>query len=178
MASSQSKHPSKEELEECFYLDGEDLYRIVHPMMWKRNGVTKKVENKVNCPQGYCNVGFKGRTIKYHNIKWILMFGTIPKGHTIDHIDRNKINNKFENLRLATDTQQAINRECQENKKGYYFNKARNKWMTQISINSKRIYLGLFTTELEARQAFLKARELAHLYNNDDKAFKKLIKTN
>jgi len=176
MVSSQSKHPSKEELEECFYLDEEEIYRIVHPKMWKRDGVTKRVENKANC-NGYCVVRFKGRNVRYHNIKWILKFGSIPKDKTIDHIDRNPINNKFENLRLATDTQQNMNRESYENQKGCCFDKARNKWRAQISINSKNIHLGYYLSELEARQIYLKAQKLAHLYNNDNEAFRRIIKT-
>src|SRR6056297_2566690 len=119
MVSTQSKHPSKKELEEHFYLEGEEIWRkaFVDAAGMKRK--CKKVKNKANPSHGYSQVQFKGRTIKYHNIKWILKFGSIPAGKTIDHIDRDKINNKFENLRLATDLEQTMNRDYQENQKGY-----------------------------------------------------------
>jgi len=177
MGSKQSKHPSKGELEEVFYLEGEEIYRKAFVSAAGRKYSCKKVENKANHPQGYCQVSFKGRGVMYHNIKWLLKYGTIPKGHTIDHIDRNKINNSFENLRLATDSEQQINREY-KTQKGYSFDKRKNKWAARIRINSKSIYLGYYLSESEARKAFLRAQELAHLYTGDNKAFRKLIKTN
>lgn len=43
--------------------------------------------------------------------------------------------------------------------KGVYFNKRDNKWMARIRINGKLKYIGLFKTELEAHQAYLKAKK-------------------
>jgi len=74
----------------------------------------------------------------------------------VDHIDRNKSNNKLENLRIVNNSQNMCNREC----KGY--SKCNNKFQSEIQINKKKIYLGKFDTEDEARQAYLEAKEIYH----------------
>ena len=75
---------------------------------------------------------------------------------TIDHINRNSLDNRISNLRVATRTEQNLNREF-KNAKGYYWNKG--KWHAQIQINGKQIHLGYFNTEQDARQAYLNAKE-------------------
>ena len=73
------------------------------------------------------------------------------QNNSIDHIDRNSLNNNLSNLRVATALEQVLNREF-KNAKGYYFNKG--KWKAQIKINGKQIYLGYFKTEQEASLAY------------------------
>lgn len=77
--------------------------------------------------------------------------------NTIDHIDRNSLNNHINNLRVATMAEQTLNREY-KNQKGYSFIKSRNKWQARIRINRKRIHLGLFDTEEEASIAYQTAK--------------------
>ena len=47
--------------------------------------------------------------------------------------------------------------------KGYYWDKATNKWLAQIAFNKKDMNLGRYTTEQEARQAYLNAKEKYHI---------------
>lgn len=77
----------------------------------------------------------------------------------IDHIDGNKSNNKINNLRNITQQENCFNTIS----KGYCFNKNANKYQSAISLNSKSIYLGLFNTEQEARQAYLDAKKKYHM---------------
>ena len=53
----------------------------------------------------------KGRlfTVFYHQAVWIVCHGDFPKGE-IDHIDRNRMNNKIENLRDVTSSQNEWNK--------------------------------------------------------------------
>ena len=76
---------------------------------------------------------------------------------TIDHIDRNSLNNHISNLRTATLIKQSQNRDYVMNAKGYFFRKRDNKWNAQISINGKKTFLGSFNTEEEASIAYQNA---------------------
>ena len=78
----------------------------------------------------------------------------IPTGYDIDHINRNRLDNRRENLRVVT---RAINLRNNE-AKGITYDKSRNKWSAKVSRNNRTINLGRFPTEelaIEARQRFL-----------------------
>lgn len=75
---------------------------------------------------------------------------------TIDHINRDSLDNRISNLRVATMAEQVLNRKCVINAKGYSLHKG--KWQATIRINGKQIYLGLFKTEEEASLAYLNAK--------------------
>ena len=80
----------------------------------------------------------------------------------IDHVDGDKSNNRIENLRIVTNQQNQFNRK---QAKGYSWHKKAKKWRAQIRINGKNNkYLGFFETEEEAREAYLKAKEMYHLF--------------
>lgn len=74
----------------------------------------------------------------------------------IDHIDRNGLNNKRENLRLATRSENRSNsKKFANNTSGYigvYFR--RNKWEVQITKNGKSHYIGVFNSIIEAAKAY------------------------
>lgn len=61
----------------------------------------------------YCQIvlKIKGRQhcLFYHQVVWIVCHGEYPKGE-IDHIDRNRMNNKIENLRDVTSSQNEWNK--------------------------------------------------------------------
>ncbi len=76
-----------------------------------------------------------------------------------DHINYVTLNNRRSNLRIVTHQQNQWNHKSP---KGYYWNKAARKYMAQIKLNGKVIYLGLFKTAEEARGAYLEAKKSYH----------------
>tara|TARA_R110000822_G_C14890809_1_gene447708 strand:+ start:28 stop:495 length:468 start_codon:yes stop_codon:yes gene_type:complete len=74
----------------------------------------------------------------------------------IDHINRDKLDNKVSNLRIVSHQQNQFNR----NAKGYY--KEGNKYRVKLMLNNKQIYLGRFDTEEEAHNAYLIGKEIHH----------------
>lgn len=103
----------------------------------------------------------KRHCIYAHRLAWLFHYGTLPI-NSIDHIDGNKSNNQIDNLRDVTHQQNHWNRTTA---KGYCWHKKANKFCAQIRINGKIKYLGLFHTEQEARNAYLKAKETYHVIN-------------
>jgi hypothetical protein len=103
------------------------------------------------------------RPYKAHRLIWKMMTGNDPPS-TIDHKDGNEINNRWDNLRLATQQQQLWNAACQKRsisgKRGVYPN--RGKWMVQIDVNGRRIFLGRFTVIEEAVAAYEAAARKLH----------------
>ena len=85
-----------------------------------------------------------------------------PCGHklVVDHIDNNPLNDRLYNLQLITHRQ-----NCSKDKKGtseytgVTWDKRINKWKAHIRINYKLKYLGYFTDELKAANAYKKALE-------------------
>ena len=85
------------------------------------------------------------------------MLNNIHSPSQIDHIDRNRTNNILSNLRAVTPSQNQFNR----NGKGYTFEEGR--WRVKIQSHKKRLDLGCFKTEDEARQAYLNAKAIYHV---------------
>ena len=79
----------------------------------------------------------------------------------VDHIDGDRTNNNYENLRFATDTENQQNKKKQTNTtsiyKGVYFKTARKKWDARIKINKKVKFLGNYESEEEAAKAYNEA---------------------
>lgn len=73
-----------------------------------------------------------------------------------DHIDRNKLNNRRENLRIVSVTENARNKDYSNCK--YCIKIPGGKYKAQYYNNGKTIYLGLFKTPEEARAATLAAK--------------------
>ena len=101
-----------------------------------------------------------------------------PDGKScVDHIDCDRANNNFENLRYATHSENSQNQKKQSNTssiyKGVYLHKPTQKWMAYIGLNRKLKNLGYYETEREAAEAYnvaatLHYKEFARLNEFDD----------
>lgn len=81
-----------------------------------------------------------------------------PPNKQVDHINHNTLDNRKQNLRICTRSQNQMNRTPSENTsskyKGVHWCKQGKKWRAQIQINGKRLSLGLYKTEIEASCAY------------------------
>jgi len=72
----------------------------------------------------------------------------------VDHINNNKADNRRDNLRIATSTQNTMNKTSAKNSSsqflGVALNKNMNKWKATIQVDGKPIHLGFFDDEIEA----------------------------
>lgn len=98
-----------------------------------------------------------------HRLAWLYMEGYFPKNIEIDHIDRIKNDNKWDNLRLAS-------RQCNlrntgnpatntSGVKGVGWHKHTMKWGAHIYINGKVKYLGIYKDFKSAVQARFEAEQ-------------------
>ena len=83
--------------------------------------------------------------------------GKIPVGMLVDHIDGNPDNNNVSNLRLANKSQNGANSKLRKNRKYKGVEKCGNGpncWHVRIIVNKQRLYIGSFSTEKEAAEAY------------------------
>ena len=105
-------------------------------------------------------VGKRGYPVAHIDNKMITMHVLLGyKGY--DHIDRNRLNNRKNNLRYATSVENARNRSKQSNNTsgviGVSWNKGRNKWESYIKTGTKQMHLGQFIDKNSAIRARLEA---------------------
>jgi hypothetical protein len=91
----------------------------------------------------------------------------IPEKMVCDHINRNGLDNRKANLRSATISQNLSNRPKRRTKtrskyKGLEWDKTQRKWKARIQHNHRKIYLGSFTSEINAARAYDQAAKLYH----------------
>ena len=89
-----------------------------------------------------------------------------PKGMETDHINGDKLDNRFKNLRVCTKSENMRNRGKQrDNKsgfKGVYFQKLKGKFASQIRLHGKVTCLGLYSTAADAHAAYCAASARIH----------------
>jgi len=84
------------------------------------------------------------------------------RGLVVDHINHNTLDNRRCNLRNATTRENGSNLKRKSELSSQYVGvswfKRDEKWEAKIQINGKSKHLGYFSTELEASQAYLQAK--------------------
>lgn len=121
----------------------------------------------------------KDRPYLLHRLAWLYMTGKWPDG-LIDHIDRDRTNNKWTNLRDVTSRKSMYNRDVNINNSsnitGVLFDKRRNRWRSRIGLKNLDKHIGYF----ENFDAAVIARRVAEIkygfskYNERSSSYKYL----
>lgn len=131
----------------------------------KRSGKIAGHEHYQGIRRHAVMVGHNKRRVYAHRIIWEMHFGSIAYHLEVDHIDLNPFNNRLDNLRLATHSENNRNKGIQCNNstgvKGVYLHKP-GIYRSEIKTNKKRVHLGLFASAEEAASAYAKASERYH----------------
>jgi hypothetical protein len=115
---------------------------------------------------------FYARTNRYENglettIRMHMMLMGFPDSR-IDHINGNGLDNRKQNLRLCTNSQNCLNKDKRKDNttgyKGVWFHKKNNKFICSTTINGKVFYGGSFQTVQEAAKRY---NELALIHHGE-----------
>ena len=120
--------------------------------------------------QGYRVLQDGDAEVYEHRVIWEQANGPIPAGMHIDHINGCRADNRLENLRLTTPSQNGQNkRKAQSNNHssgmlGAYLHKPSGRWYSRIHVEGKSRSLGYFATAIEAHSAYVNAKREFHPY--------------
>ena len=110
---------------------------------------------------GYCCRNFWNKKTKKYSIVYLHRFVmNAKKGEEIDHINRNKLDNRRCNLRFSNRYEQMRNAKYKVGMSGYTgvtWHNQNNYWTAKIRIRGKRVHLGCFNNPKEASDVYKKA---------------------
>lgn len=105
--------------------------------------------------QGYRCIQYLGVQSKLHRLAFLWMLGRMPK--VVDHVDLDRSNNKWDNLREVTQAQNCLNRpahkDCKSGVKGLIWSKYHLKWEVRVTVNGKQELIGRYTSKIVATEA-------------------------
>jgi hypothetical protein len=115
-------------------------------------------------PDGYYQIAINKKLYLTHRLVFLMHKGYLPE--ILDHINNDAGDNRIENLRAASRSQNAYNSKLASNNKsgykGVFWLKKNKKWRASITFNKKAIHLGCFDNVEEAAEVVRKAREELH----------------
>ncbi len=114
---------------------------------------------------GYTQISINGKSYKAHRVAWLYVTGEWPE-YQVDHRNGVKHDNKWNNLREATQAQNGQNQKLRRtNVSGYLgvcWCAKYSKWQAQIMVNKRNRFLGIFDDPAEAHNAYLAAKAELH----------------
>jgi hypothetical protein len=105
--------------------------------------------------KGYINISIEDRKQKAHRLAWLYIYG-VWLTEQLDHKNGLKDDNRIDNLRVATGSQNQANGSSTaiSGYKGAYFDKRSGKWHAKIKIKGEDTYLGAYPTPQEAHEIY------------------------
>lgn len=110
----------------------------------------------LNCKNdsGYFRGNICGRQVRAHHVAWAIYYGEWPNDQ-IDHINGDRSDNRIDNLRIGSQSQNMANAARRSRKtrfRGIFPNGS--GWSAKVCVNYKQIYGGTFSTEEEAARRY------------------------
>lgn len=140
---------------------------LLHELFEYRDGLliskASRANNKVKkgdvvgclTKNGYLKTQIGAKEYLVHRIIFLMHTGFLPE--YVDHIDGNPLNNRIENLRVATNQQNSYNsKKSKANTsgvKGVSWSMARSRWEAKIQESGKTIHLGRYINIQDAENA-------------------------
>lgn len=163
--------PSQEFLRDCLDYDPdtgllrwkfrpEEHFNEYRMWRWWNSAFAGKVAGQ-KPPEMYVVIVLDRQKWYGHRLIYKMMTGADPI--EVDHIDGNKRNNQWSNLREATHQENICNKIGSRNSKHYKgIYKAHGKWIASITVNYKSHHLGCFDTPEEAYAVYCEAALRLH----------------
>lgn len=132
---------------------------------------TRKSNGKIasNIHNGYIRIFINYNEYRAHRLAYLYMTGKMPQS-TVDHINQDKADNRWDNLRIVDHQKNARNLPRYANNKsgstGVYFHKRDKQWIAFIHVNGKKIHLGCFRNQNDAIYARTTANTQYDFHNN------------
>lgn len=127
---------------------------------WWDSRFAGKRAGSVCSTHGYRRIGINCADYRDAHLAWTFMTGEWPE-EMIDHVDRDRANCRWENLRLANQSQQNANQALRSDNtsgtRGVRFRKSTGKWLARIKVDGKEKHIGVFTSKDAAAAAYRNA---------------------
>jgi len=102
---------------------------------------------------GYITIQVFSKLYQAHRLAWLYMTGSWPKEH-IDHINHIRDDNRWINIRGATNSENQKNKTKRKDNKsgvtGVCWDKQRQKWSSELKVDGVKVHLGRNTDKFEA----------------------------
>lgn len=125
-----------------------------------------KVAGCKNNSTGYVNVSINNSPYLAHRIIWAVNGFDLPEDMEIDHKNGNKKDNRIDNLRIVTSSQNSFNSRAKSTNKsgvkGVHWHESSGTWRAVITVKGRQVYAKHFKSLAEASKSISIARQQLH----------------
>ena len=139
---------------------------LIRKQTTSRLGKVGEVAGTLKATKDYYVIGLDGKRYQAHRVVFMYHHGFLPE--FVDHKNGNGLDNRIENLRVATKSENCRNRTLHRNNQSGFKNvawvKSNNAWSVSLSVNGKKKHIGFFK---DIEFADLVAQEARNLYHGE-----------